>query len=177
MAHPAQMEYCMDVKKKFPDYFDGKTVLDVGSMNINGDNRFLFDNCYYTGLDIVEGLNVDVVSIAHEFEGLDESYDVIISTEAFEHDMYLEKTLANIVRMLKKGGLFLFTCATSGRGEHGTAKHDPTASPTSKIPGWSEYYNNITEDTIRDMLDVDEIFESYEFNVLWVDLRFWGVKK
>ena len=177
MAHPAQQEYCLSVKEKFPEYFKNKKVLDVGSLNINGDNKYLFEDCDYAGLDIITGRNVDIVSIAHEFEASEETYDVIISTEAFEHDMYLEKTLANIVRMLKGGGLFLFTCATSGRGEHGTAKHDSVASPTSQVPGWCDYYKNLIEENIRELLDVDNIFRDYEFNTLWVDLRFWGIKK
>lgn len=177
MAHPTQQEFCKSIKGKFPEYFKDTRVLDVGSLDINGNNKYLFDNCNYIGLDIVEGSNVNIISIAHEYTAPDESFDVIISTEAFEHDMYLDKTLHNIVRMLRPGGLFLFTCATTGRTPHGTAESDPNASPTSKIEGWKNYYKNLTEEDIKKILDIDKTFSSYEFSTEVTDLRFWGIKE
>jgi hypothetical protein len=32
-------------KNILPDFFINKRVLDVGSGDINGNNRFLFENC------------------------------------------------------------------------------------------------------------------------------------
>jgi hypothetical protein len=52
----------------FLQYFIDKCVLDVGSLDINGNNRYLFDNCEYTGLDIGEGPNVDIVMPIHEYK-------------------------------------------------------------------------------------------------------------
>ena len=43
MAHHAQQEYCKSIKQMFPNLFTGK-VLDIGSMDINGNNRYLFEN-------------------------------------------------------------------------------------------------------------------------------------
>ena len=59
------------------------------------------------GLDVGEGPNVDVVTPGHLYDGEDESFDVIISTEVFEHDMFYEKTINNIIRMLKPNGIFI----------------------------------------------------------------------
>ena len=115
MAHRQQQEYCSKVKIKYPSFFQGVKVLDVGSLDINGSNRSLFERCDYLGIDVGKGNNVDLVSVGHEFEGPDEYYDTIISTEVFEHDMHYEKTIKNIMRMLKPGGLFVFTCASTVR--------------------------------------------------------------
>lgn len=48
MAHKAQITYCNQIKQLYPEYFIGKNVLDVGSMDINGNNRYLFTDCNYT---------------------------------------------------------------------------------------------------------------------------------
>ena len=88
MAHEAQRQYCLKVKKRFSKWFHKKKILDAGSLDINGSNRYLFTDCEYTGIDVGEGKNVDIVSTIHEFDAKDDSYDVIISTECFEHDMY-----------------------------------------------------------------------------------------
>lgn len=180
MAHKEQAAYCNRIKNKFPEFFKNKKCLDVGSLDINGNNKILFENCDYTGIDIGPGKNVDVVCVAHEFSAPDETYDVIISTECFEHDMHYEKTIKNIYRMLKPGGLFLFTCATTGRGEHGTARTTPENAPlTHKFSDWSNYYKNLTEEDVENIEHLPNIFKEYEFetNQITCDLYFYGIKK
>jgi SAM-dependent methyltransferase len=150
MAHSQQQEFCQKVKDKFPFFFSKKIVLDMGSLDINGDNRNLFTESDYLGIDVGAGNNVDFVCIAHEFEAPDEFYDVIISTEMFEHDMYYEKSIKNAMRMLKRGGLFIFTCASTGREEHGTRKFVSGSAPLLMDKGeWGDYYKNLTEEDIR----------------------------
>ena len=39
--------FAMFVKDILKEYFINKKVLDVGSGDINGNNRFLFENCEY----------------------------------------------------------------------------------------------------------------------------------
>ena len=182
MAHQAQRNFCVKVQTLHPKHFYEVSVLDVGSLDINGSNRFLFTGDYtYLGIDIAEGRGVDAVSKGHEWYAPDNFYDTIISTECFEHDMFYELTLKNIVRMLKSGGMFLFTCATTGRPEHGTTKSDIYSSPlTSKVMenGWHSYYKNLTEADIRAAIDVDSIFSDYLFEVNKGshDLYFYGIK-
>lgn len=179
MAHYQQQEFCLKVKKKLEKYFFRSFVLDIGSLDINGNNQYLFDESGYIGVDLSVGRNVDVVTKGHEVCFPDETFDVILSTECFEHDQHYTETIRNCYRMLKKGGLFLFTCATTGRPEHGTRRSMPADAPfIQNIDGWSDYYKNLTEKDIRDVIDPDGNFSQYEFssNLESFDLYFYGIK-
>ncbi len=170
--HLAQKEFCMKVKWKFPSYFRrGVNVLDCGSQDINGNNRYLFPDSNYTGIDIGPGRNVDIVTPIHLYKP-DMQYQTIISTECFEHDMFLGRSLRRITELLSPGGLFLFTCATTGRHEHGTDNHLPHSSPHTR-----NYYKNVTEKDVRGHMDMF-LFDQYAFEVnkLAKDLYFWGIK-
>lgn len=177
MAHGAQIEFCSSVRDKFPELFKNNTVLDVGSLDINGNNRYLFTDCEYTGVDLGKGPNVDVVSKGHEFHP-GKQYGIVMSTECFEHDKYWKLTVKNCVELTKQGGLFLFTCAGTGRPEHGTSRQHSGTSPfTSKM--WPNYYENRTASDFmrlpwwRDSFVLSEFIE----NINDFDLYFWGIKK
>lgn len=182
MAHIEQFIFFKWVRTIHPEYFRNTRVLDVGSLDINGNNKLLFSNCDYIGVDIAEGDNVDVVCKTHEYDG--QPFDTVISSECFEHDMYLEKTLENIIRLLKPGGLFTFSCASRKRAEHGTTNHDPKSSPfTNQIPEWCNYYKGLNEEDIRELMDVDSIFQECLFKlhdtegkIKVNDLYFYGIK-
>ena len=175
MAHREQREWCELVKYAHDEYFVGTNVLDIGSLDINGNNRYLFEQCNYTGIDIGEGKNVDVVCSGHLFKS-DDLFDVVISTECFEHDEYWQQTLKNVINnLLKDGGLFLFSCAAPGRPEHGTKRTSPKDSPFT-----NDYYRNLSEADIRSVLDCDEVFSNYKFKTridFPQDLYFYGIKK
>lgn len=180
MAHPQQAEFCLSVKRRFPQHFVNRLVLDIGALDINGNNQFLFEDCLYLGIDLAPGRNVDFVSKGHELALPDASFDSIISTECFEHDQFYDRTLRNVVRLLKPGGMLLFSCATTGRPEHGTRRTTPHDAPLIQGFGeWSDYYKNLEESDIRAVLDVDAIFSEYGFstNDETKDLYFWGIKK
>lgn len=180
MAHQEQKDFFLGVKAQFPERFDNCRVLDVGSLDINGNNRHLFTNYTYTGVDVGPGPNVDVVSSGHEYQS-EELYDIVISSECFEHDRHYPQTLNNCAKLTKPGGMFTFTCASTGRHEHGTLRTSPGDAPL--LSGvdleWANYYRNLTEADVRGVLDVDGIFETYyfEYNPRCFDLYFWGIKK
>lgn len=180
MAHIQQQEFCRSIKNKYPNFFKNKFVLDIGSLDINGNNQEYFENCNYLGVDIAFGRNVDIVSKGHELAFPDETFDIIISTECFEHDQFYEKTIKNIYRMLKSGGLLIFTCATTGRPEHGTRRTTPEDAPLLQNDiEWSDYYKNLTEQDIRNIFNVENNFSTFEFstNEISYDLYFYGFKK
>jgi SAM-dependent methyltransferase len=178
MAHPEQKHFMTSVKEKFPMKFVNCRVLDIGSLDINGNNRYLFLRPEYIGIDIGAGKNVDRVIRGHEFTD-DKGFDVIISSECFEHDEFWELTINNAIKLLKPNGLFLFSCATTGRPEHGTKRTTPQDSPfTSEIE--NDYYMNLTEQDVREKIDIENYFSQHEFiaRETWPqDLYFWGIKK
>lgn len=179
MAHVAQKEFFLTVKTKFSENFKNCNVLDVGSLDINGNNRHLFEDYTYIGIDVGHGRNVDVVCKGHEYKS-DNKFDVVISSECFEHDMYYKETIKNCIDLTKNGGLFTFTCASTGRPEHGTRRTTGRDAPLLENHGeWFDYYKNLTENDIREVINVDEVFVDYyfEYNPVAKDLYFWGIKK
>lgn len=197
MAHSTQQDFIRYVKLKFPNHFENKKVLEVGSLDINGTMRSFFLNCDYLGIDVGEGKGVDLVVQGQNHNAPDNTYDVCASGECFEHNPYWAETFANMLRMCKPNGLVLFTCATTGRPVHGTSKSDKNSSPLTVNLGW-EYYRNLEEKDFRNSLSksFDDIFSQYEFHStveqknptefikrlkahgrLPADLYFWGIKK
>lgn len=181
MAHPQQQDFCNRMRAKYPLYFENTSVLDVGSLDINGNNRYLFKNCSYKGLDLALGPNVDIIRPVHLLPSPDAHYGFIISTETFEHDLYWKDSVKNIIRMLKPNGVFMFTCASTGRPEHGTPRTDNSYSAPfllSMNKEWQNYYNNLTEDDFLGIEGFKEAFSFYhfEYNANPGDLYFFGVK-
>ncbi len=176
MAHVEQRQFVERVKEKFPENFRSALVLELGALNINGTVRDLFDSCAYTGVDVVPGTCVDVVSKAHELSFRPGAFDTVISCEALEHDVFWVQTLKKAIELLIPGGLLVMTCAAPGRLEHGTPQTSPHESGTSQVTDMAGYYGNLTEGDIRAQMDVGTVFSQHEFETNGTDLYFWGVK-
>ena len=175
----AENQWKDSLKERFPRYFHSVKVLDVGSADINGTNKEWFNNSEYIGLDVKEYKNVDVVSIAHEYNAPKWSFDTICSTSELEHDIHWQKTLLKMVELLKPGGMMWFTCAAE-REEHGTKTKNPDDSLTVKLDDedWQNFYLHSSEETVRSVLDLDKIFKEYEigYSEDKAFLKFWGIK-
>jgi SAM-dependent methyltransferase len=184
MAHLNQQNFIWQVKEKFPKFFSDVKVLDIGSLDVNGNNKIFFNHpFFYVGVDLQEGKNVDAVSPGHLYDS-GFQFDTVISTECFEHDMYWARTLQNMVKVLRSGGLLAFTCASTDRPEHGTLRTSPENAPLLEGMNeeWANYYRNLSEKDIRSVLNVTEIFSDFEFRedysgYIGNDLYFWGIKK
>jgi len=181
MAHLQQQNFVKRVKEKYPKFFTDVSVLDIGSLDINGNVKHFFSHPFrYVGVDLCEGKNVDVVSPGHLYKS-GFLFDVVTSTECFEHDMYYPRTIQNMISLLKTGGLFFFTCASKGRPEHGTLKTTPENAPFLKSINekWANYYKNLEEEDIRAIINIDDVFIDYgfEYEPITCDLYFWGIKK
>lgn len=168
--HKEAKEYCESVKRRFPEKFRNKYILDCGSLDINGNNRYMFDGGLYRGIDICAGKNVDVVTPVHLYEP-EHVFDVIISTEMLEHDEHWKESLGNMVRQLNSGGLLLITAAGLGRPEHGTLEHFPQDSPKTPF-----YYRNVTVEMLIEAIDVSK-FSWFEISYLGTDIRFAGIMR
>jgi SAM-dependent methyltransferase len=179
--HNEAKNFTLFVKSEFPEYFDKPVkVLDVGSGDINGNNRFLFHpDSEYHGNDMFQAKNVTIVSKTSELTFADGYFDVIVSTECFEHDPEWNLSLKNISRMLKSNGLFFFTCGGEGRGEHGTRRTTPE-NCFATIAGNAEFqdhYRNLVIDDVKSTLDLSE----YQtcggyYRAVVCDLYFYGKK-
>jgi SAM-dependent methyltransferase len=146
--------------------------LDVGSLDINGSNRDHFAApAEYIGLDLGPGPGVDLVCPVKEYKP-GPVFDVVISTEALEHDKDWRESLAAMVAALKPGGLLILTCATTGRHEHGTRRTSPGASPYTPL-----YYGNRTAKDLAPLLQPHMTVCEFSVNSKAHDLYFWGFKK
>ena len=161
-----------NVKHLHPQYFNNVKVLEVGSQNINGSIRPIIENCDYTGIDLGEAVGVDVVADINDCIHPN-IFDTVVSCEMLEHCEHWEKALLSMYINTKPNGIFILTCASTTRPEHGTHAH---SSQDSKFT--LNHYRNIT---IKDFMTVlpEELFHHYCIGVYrdGQDLYFWGIKK
>ncbi len=95
-------------------------AVDIGSFDVNGSYRTLFDNpgWRYTGIDLEAGPGVDVVlSSPYVFPLPTASADIVLSGQAFEHIEFFWLTWLEMLRVLKPGGM-IFLIAPSRGPEH-----------------------------------------------------------
>jgi len=96
-------------------------IFDLGSQNINGSYRDLFDRpaWSYVGLDLTPGPGVDLV-LAKPYrwsELASGCCDVLVSGQALEHIEYFWATALEIERVLRPGGLVCLIAPSAGH-EH-----------------------------------------------------------
>jgi SAM-dependent methyltransferase len=108
-------------KMKYLDKKDKLTILDIGSFDASPDpfNYSLIFNeekWKYRGMDIRKGPNVEiVVSDIYDWKEIeDESFDVVISGQAFEHMEFFWKAILEIERILKPGGYCCIIAPSKG---------------------------------------------------------------
>jgi SAM-dependent methyltransferase len=172
------MSFVKSVKEKYPQFFNNRSVVEIGSRNINGSVREFFYKCKYIGVDLEPGDCVDVVEDYRNYQSNSflkerpETFDVVVSCEALEHDKYWITTLVRMYRALKRGGLLLITAAGDGRDEHGTWGNKPGDSPSTR-----DYYQNIGNEMAAELLE-PKMFKTYYMNQCEInfDFQFYGIK-
>lgn len=120
------------------------TVLELGGRNVNGSVRDLFHNATYTALDIMDGPGVDIVADAATWEP-DQEYDVVVSTECFEHTPSWPEICETAYKACKPGGRLILTMAGPGRGAHSGFDGGPLQP--------NEYYGNVDPEKLRARLE------------------------
>lgn len=90
------------------------SVLEIGSLDVNGNLRDVFSKQSYTGLDMQSGPNVDVVADAHHLmrRFARGAFDVVVYSDTIEHDDAFWLTLDQIHKAVKHGGLFFVSLPT-----------------------------------------------------------------
>ena len=129
--HKSTYDKMLWFKNIYLDVSNSLSILDIGSLDTTGRNfnyKSIFNdvsNWNYTGLDYEDGENVDILvdDIYNMLEIEDNSYDVVISGQLFEHLEFFWITMSEIERILKPGG-FCCIIAPSGGPKHGNSKHD-----------------------------------------------------
>lgn len=122
MCHPSCIEFVRVNLTR--NEVEGKSVLEVGSLNVNGSVRPIveaFSPSSYIGVDIQRGPGVDGICDASEIAshfGKDK-FDLLISTELLEHVRDWKKVISNFKNVLRPGGLLFVTTRSKGFGYHG----------------------------------------------------------
>jgi SAM-dependent methyltransferase len=180
MAHMEQMTFISVVADFFALKEPDRRILEIGSYDLNGSVRKFFPADQagnYVGVDLCEGPGVDVVGFGHELSFPEESFDVTLSCECFEHDPHWARTFANMNRMTKADGVVAFTCASLGRLEHGTSRTEVSSPGTQSIG--IDYYRNLSQADFENRLPLKDMFAFHYFyyNRPSQDLYFVGLKK
>ena len=113
------------VEKYLHEYEDvALEVLDVGSQVVEEQtysHKTIFGNpnWNYIGMDIEDGLNVDVVvDNPYDWKEIpDQSFDVVVCSQVFEHVQFPWASMMEITRVLRGGGVALIVAPSQGR-EH-----------------------------------------------------------
>jgi SAM-dependent methyltransferase len=143
MAHDEQRRFFALVSEFLVVRSAQTSILEVGSLDINGSLREFAPGCRYVGIDMAPGPGVDLVCEGQDFDPGEDRFDVVWSAECMEHNPYWEATVKNMVRLLRPGGLFVLSCAAPGRAPHGLASQEAWASPLTVAAGW-DYYRNLS---------------------------------
>ena len=137
--HAEALEWC----RRWADDRSGRG-LDIGGRDVNGTPRALWSGVTWTVLDIAPGPGVDVVADAATWAP-DRQYDLVLSTEVFEHAADWPAIVATAYRACRPGGLLVLTMAGPGRPVHSGLDGGPVLHR-------GEHYGNVSAADLRTVL-------------------------
>ena len=135
--HPEAYEF---VQRAVNEHGPFDTVVEFGSIDINGAVRPLFGDADYTGVDLVEGPGVDVVTDVSTYTH-PRKVDCVVCCEVLEHTPDGKKILANAASLLKAKGVLILTAATDPREPHSAVDGAQVRE--------GEFYRNVKIPTLR----------------------------
>lgn len=110
------------VEKTVPQWPATPAVLEVGSRNVNGSVRDILAPLVsrYVGCDLEAGEGVDVVADATRLTETfpPDSFDVVVSTEMIEHVPDWPAAWAQMMGVLRDGGLLILSTRSPGFPAH-----------------------------------------------------------
>lgn len=123
MCHPSALAFGYRVIE--PEHVRGRSVLEVGSRDVNGSLRPFIEAMgpwRYLGVDIEAGPRVDRVLDA-EIPGLCGAvagpFDLVVCTEVLEHVRDWREAVVNLKECVRPGGRLLITTRSLGFPRHG----------------------------------------------------------
>lgn len=177
MSHIDQLKFIKEFKEFYiiNNFNKDINVLEIGSLDVNGNIRNLFDfTNEYTGIDLEKGPNVDLVLNGTNINELNTNFDIIISCECFEHAKDWKLIFEKMCQISKPNSFIVISVASTGRVEHGTERSGNWQSPGNK----DDYYLNLTKKDFIKNFNLKKIFSNHFFfyNVNSYDLYFVGIK-
>lgn len=118
MHHSAYVNAEIFYNNYCSENIESKSILDVGSYDVNGTMKPIFGKGKYIGMDMEAGDNVDFVGVSHNIPFKDGYFDIVVSSSCFEHDDMFWVSFLEMCRVLKPGG-FMFIQAPSNGPYHG----------------------------------------------------------
>lgn len=99
-----------------PNKREGLSVLEVGSLDVNGSVRdFSPEGANWVGIDLESGPGVDiVVQTPLEIPFPDNHFDFAVASSVFEHDSFFWVTLEEMARVVKDTGYIFITAPSNG---------------------------------------------------------------
>lgn len=125
MCNAEVIEWFVDIILDYPEEFNNKRILELGSKSENGSVRRIIEKVCspkeYVGIDMAKGKFVDLVLPAEKIIDHfgEESFDVVISTEMLEHVKDWRLIIDNIKKVLRPGGRVYITTRSYGFPYHG----------------------------------------------------------
>lgn len=142
--HAESYNYVAKVVRNHKLNREGAVVVEVGSYDVNGSVRPLFDNVdKYVGIDKRDGPGVDHVGDGATYKP-GSAPDVVVSTSAIEHYDDPQAVIVNAHRILKPGGYLVLTTVGHPWGRH---SDDGTAYDPKR-----DTYSDITVEDVSDWL-------------------------
>ncbi len=124
-------------------------VCELGSFDVNGSCRELYQGWEYVGIDIRPGKGVNVVADISEPDLRTKHelgfFDVVVCTEVLEHCKGWQQVIANAADLLCPGGKFIVAAAALGRKPH-------NCDGGPEIPE-GEHYENIDPKDLAEILE------------------------
>lgn len=115
--HASSYEHMRDLVARHLVKSEPLRIVDIGSYDVNGTYRPLFDNpgWSYTGVDLAAGPGVDIALVSpYRLPFRSASMDVVISGQAFEHVEFFWQSWLEMLRILKPGGKLLLIAPSRG---------------------------------------------------------------
>ena len=126
--HESVLKFCSDVIR--PEDVEGKSVLEVGSANVNGSVRPQIEAmgpARYLGLDLAPGPGVDVAypggieTYSPEFD--QKTFDLVVCLEMLEHAERWVSAFRAMAQLVAPGGALVLTCRGLGFPYHNPPDH------------------------------------------------------